>query len=94
MPIFKIKLIVHLFIEAFTITTIEKKVIILEVISSQLLVMLNVKPTTKLLTSYKKILTSILEDKTLCQIFYQLLVWRLLQVMEKKNRYQRQIIEE
>lgn len=70
-PILKTKRVVHLFIEAFTATTIKRKVIILQVVLSWLLVMLNVKLTAELLMSYKVALASTVEDKAWQQVFYQ-----------------------
>lgn len=85
-PIFKIKLIVYVFIKVFTATTIGKKVIILQVVPSWLLVMLNAKSTAELLISYKKALASILEDKTWHQTFHQPLTQWPLQITEKKDK--------
>lgn len=61
--ILKTKLVVYLFIKIFIAITVRKKVIILSVVLSQLLVVLNAKPIAKLLMSYKKPFANILENK-------------------------------
>lgn len=61
--ILKTKLVVYLYIKIFTIIIIKKKVIILLIVLSRLLIVLNAKPMAKLLTSYKKVLASILKKK-------------------------------
>lgn len=88
-PIFKTKLVVHLFIKTFTITIVKRKLIIRKIILSQLLVMLNKKSTVKLLISYKGVLASTLKNKAQQEIFYLLLAQQPLQIMEEKNKCQR-----
>ena len=90
--ILKTKLVDHFFIEAFTTTTVERKVIILQVVPSRLLVVLNAKSIAELLMSYKGALARILKIKAWHQAFRQPLAQRPLQIMEGKSRYQRQVV--
>lgn len=87
-----LQLVVYIFIKAFTTTTIAKKVIISQVIQIQLLVELNMKPTVILLLSYKKVSINIIKDKAQHKNFRQLLVWRPSQMIEMKNRCQKEVV--